>query len=49
MALGVTEPLTEVNTGEFVGSKVRTVRKADNPTAICECLDVSQPYIPPQG
>jgi hypothetical protein len=31
-----------------VGGKGRPTRKADNLTANCESLDVSQPYGPPQ-
>jgi hypothetical protein len=36
MALVSTQPLTEINTGIFLGVKVRPERKADNFTAICE-------------
>jgi hypothetical protein len=36
MALGSTQPLTEVNTRNFSGGKWRPARKADNLTAICE-------------
>jgi hypothetical protein len=37
MALGVTQPLTEMSTRKsFWVSKERPVRKADNMTAICE-------------
>jgi hypothetical protein len=36
MALGSTQPLTEMNNGIFLGSKGRPARKADNLTAICE-------------
>jgi hypothetical protein len=53
MALGLTQPLTEMSTRTLPGGKGRPVRKADNLTAICEptvrkcgSLDVSQPYGP---
>jgi hypothetical protein len=36
MALGSTQPLTEMNTRNLPGSKGRTVRKADNLAVICE-------------
>jgi hypothetical protein len=36
MALGSTQPLTEMSTRYFPGGKGRPARKADNPTAICE-------------
>jgi hypothetical protein len=37
MALGSTQPLTEISTGIFLGVKVgRPACKADNLTAICE-------------
>jgi hypothetical protein len=36
MALGSTQPLTEMSTGNFPGSKGRPAREADNLTAICE-------------
>jgi hypothetical protein len=36
MALGSTQPLSEINTRNFPGGKGRPVRKADNPFAICE-------------
>jgi hypothetical protein len=36
MALGLTEPLTEISTRKIPGGKGRRVRKADNITAICE-------------
>jgi hypothetical protein len=56
IALGSTQPLTEMNTRNLPGCKVRPAHKADNLTAICEptvyricgSLDVSQPYGPPQ-
>jgi hypothetical protein len=36
MALGSTQPLTEMSTRDLPGGKGRLVRKADNLTAICE-------------
>jgi hypothetical protein len=36
MALGSTQPLTEVSTMNLPGGKGRPVPKADNLTAICE-------------
>jgi hypothetical protein len=36
MALGSTQPLTEMSTGNLPGSKGRPARKADNLTASCE-------------
>jgi hypothetical protein len=36
MALGSTQPLTEMSTTNFLGDKERPARKADNLTAICE-------------
>jgi hypothetical protein len=36
MALGSTQPLTEMSTGNLPGGKGRPARKADNLTAICE-------------
>jgi hypothetical protein len=36
MALGSTEPLTEMSTRNLPGDKERPARKADNLTAICE-------------
>jgi hypothetical protein len=36
MALGSTQPLTEMSTRNLPGGKGRPARKADNPTAICE-------------
>jgi hypothetical protein len=54
MALGSTQPLTEMTTSNLPGGKERPARKADNLTAVCEpiietkcgSLDVSQPYGP---
>jgi hypothetical protein len=54
MALGSTQPLTEIVSGIFLGVKGWPARKADNLTAICEqtvyrkceSLDVSQTYGP---
>jgi hypothetical protein len=36
MALGSTQPLTEVSTRNFPGGKGLPACKADNPTAVCE-------------
>jgi hypothetical protein len=36
MALGSTQPLTEMSTRNLPGGKGRAVREADNLTAICE-------------
>jgi hypothetical protein len=36
MALGSTQPLTEMGTRNLPGVKARPARKAENPTAICE-------------
>jgi hypothetical protein len=36
MALGLTQPLTEMSTRNLLGGKGRPARKADNLTAICE-------------
>jgi hypothetical protein len=36
IALGLTKPLTEINTMNLLESKVRSARKADNLTAIYE-------------
>jgi hypothetical protein len=36
MALGFTQPLTDISTRNLAGGKVRPARKADNLTAICE-------------
>jgi hypothetical protein len=55
MALGSTQPVTEMSTRNLPGSKGRPARKTDNLTAICEpivwrkcgSLEVSQPYRSP--
>jgi hypothetical protein len=41
MALGSTQPLTEMSTRDLPGGKGRPVSKTDNLTAICEpdCLE----------
>jgi hypothetical protein len=39
MALGSTQPLTEMSTRNFPGGKGRPALKADNLTALCECLE----------
>jgi hypothetical protein len=36
MALGSTQPPTEMSTGIFLGGKKRPARRADNIAAICE-------------
>jgi hypothetical protein len=36
MALGSTQPLTDMSTRNLPGGKKRPARKADNLTAICE-------------
>jgi hypothetical protein len=36
MALGSTQPLTEMSTRNIPGGKGRSAREADNLTAICE-------------
>jgi hypothetical protein len=38
MALGSTQPLTEMSTRNFPGGKWRTARKADNLTSICKTV-----------
>jgi hypothetical protein len=55
MALGSTQPLTEMSTKNLPGGKRRPARQADNLTVICEpivykcgSLDVSQPSGPPR-
>jgi hypothetical protein len=39
MALGSTQPLTEMSIGNIPGGKERPAREADNLTAICEPID----------
>jgi hypothetical protein len=39
MALGLTQPLTEMSTRNFPGGKKRPVRRTDNLAAICEPND----------
>jgi hypothetical protein len=50
MALGFTQPLTEISTRNIpVGNKMRPVHKADKPYRLsrkCRILNVSQPYRP---
>jgi hypothetical protein len=50
MALGSTQPLTEMSTRNLPWGKGRPMGKADNLTAICEPMGlyVSQPYGPPR-
>jgi hypothetical protein len=55
MALGSTQRLTEMSARNLLGGKWRSVRKADNITAICEPIvwkmweiDVSRTYGPPR-
>jgi hypothetical protein len=38
MALGFTQPLTEMSTSNLPKGKGRPARKADNLTAICETI-----------
>jgi hypothetical protein len=54
MALGSTQPLTEMSTRNLPGGKGQPAHTADNLTAICEPTvykcgshNVSQPYDPP--
>jgi hypothetical protein len=53
MALGLTQPLTEMSTRKLPGGKKRPARKADNLAAIyepnvwkCGSVNLSQPYGP---
>jgi hypothetical protein len=55
MALGVSQPLTEMSTRNLPGGKNRPARKADNLAAIykpnvwkCGSLNLSQPWGPPR-
>jgi hypothetical protein len=51
MALGSTQPLTEISTRNLPEGKGWTARKANNLVDICEpiwSLDVSRPYGPPR-
>jgi hypothetical protein len=38
MALGPTQPLTKMSTRNLPGGKGRPARKADNFSAICDCM-----------
>jgi hypothetical protein len=38
IAVGLTQPLTEMSTRDITGAKERPVRKADNLTVVCETL-----------
>jgi hypothetical protein len=46
MALGSTQPLTEMSTRNLRGGKGRPARKADNLTAICEPIVLKQMWEP---
>jgi hypothetical protein len=46
MALGLTQPLTEMSTRNLPGAKGRPVRKADNFTAICEPMGALMSHNP---
>jgi hypothetical protein len=46
MALGSTQPITEMSTKNLPGGNGQPARRADILTAICGSLDVSQPYGP---
>jgi hypothetical protein len=55
MALGLTQPLTEMSTNNLPGGKKRLARKADNLAAMCELnvrkcgsLNLPQPEGPPR-
>jgi hypothetical protein len=45
MALGSTQPLTEMSTRNLHGDKGRSPRKADNLTAVCEQI-VKKMWVP---
>jgi hypothetical protein len=51
MALGSTQPLTEMSTRNLPGGEGRSARKADNLTAICEpiVLKMWEPRRPVTG
>jgi hypothetical protein len=48
MALGSTQPITEISTRNLPGSKGRPAHKADSFIGICEPNNVSQPHRPPR-